>query len=210
MDNRISSYFDKAQLAMAAYAKNLFAGMDIDEYIRALRNDADFSEKQATDFAATYEIVDQYSDTVTGFSATVFKHRESGKYSLAIRGTDFPLDLRDWLVADGRIALFGSAFYQTFALYNYFQRLITPAGEEAPQRGYDLQAAFFPVPNPLNGFTFSAPGLATQENGLLHAEGNPVLLAAGSLNVAGHSPGWAPGDGLQPAVSGGDQSYLFV
>ena len=85
----ITQYFGQAQLSLAAYALDLQPGMSgsnqTTAYIDKLRV-AGMSAAQATAFASTYTVVDQYTDTLSGFSATVFD-KDGVKY-LAIRGTD--------------------------------------------------------------------------------------------------------------------------
>jgi hypothetical protein len=46
-----------------------------------------FSDAQADAFVKTWQVVDHIPDTASGFSATIFKNRQTGAYSLAIRGS---------------------------------------------------------------------------------------------------------------------------
>ena len=85
MANTINSYFENAQMAMAAYAQGLTPTMSLDNYKLALR-EAGMSQKQAEVFADTYAVVDQFTDSLTGFSGTVFS--KNGVNYFAIRGTE--------------------------------------------------------------------------------------------------------------------------
>lgn len=76
----LNDYFQQAELALAAYAINLTAGVPR----KGALTDAGMSDAQATQFAATYTVVAQYSDA-TGVSATVFADATGHTY-LAIRG----------------------------------------------------------------------------------------------------------------------------
>lgn len=93
----ITEYFKQSELALAAYA-NLIPGVDP---VSALL-DNDMSSIQATVFAATWSVVTQYTDPITGVSATVFQEIATGKKTLAIRGTQGPTDyLADYLILNG-------------------------------------------------------------------------------------------------------------
>lgn len=127
----ITNYFEQAQLSLAAYSLNLQRGMfgaADTNYIRALRN-AGMSDAQATEFAKNYSVIDQYTDPATGLSATVFQ--KGTQYFLALRGTEVT-DILDY-IADAQLLFGGAARAQIVSLYNYVQRLITPAGQMAPQ-----------------------------------------------------------------------------
>jgi Ca2+-binding RTX toxin-like protein len=82
----ITEYYKEAELALASYA-NLTGGMSNTDYINALRAAA-FSAAQASAFAAKWNVVTQYTDPVTGVSATVFQAVAGGPNYIAIRGTE--------------------------------------------------------------------------------------------------------------------------
>src|SRR5262245_50315078 len=93
----IKTYFEGAQLSIAAYA-DLNVSLEPIAYVRALL-DVGMSETQARKFVGLagnnslvagmgYEIIDQLPNTNSGFSATVFKRAD--QYYLAIRGTESP------------------------------------------------------------------------------------------------------------------------
>jgi hypothetical protein len=99
-------YNKQAELAFAAYARNLVAGA-VDEL--KLRGEG-FSISQARNFASTYQVVDQHTD-LTGLSATVFKDNNTGETFLTIRGTEIT-DVGDMLTNLINITLFGSTTLQ--------------------------------------------------------------------------------------------------
>ena len=86
--SQISEYFRQAELSLAAYA-SLTAGVPNEDN---LKKDAGMSPAQATAFAAKWNVVDQYTDPLTGVSATVFQAVAGGPKHLAIRGTQGPTD----------------------------------------------------------------------------------------------------------------------
>lgn len=96
--NIFQNYFAQAELALAAYA-DLTTG----EPNKAEIEKAGMSDAQATRFASTWRVVTQYTDPITGVSATVFQAvtRDpltgeavtGGQKYLAIRGTDGPTDI---------------------------------------------------------------------------------------------------------------------
>ena len=97
--NGIIDYFEQAELAFAAYF-TLTPGMTDPAYRLALLADGKgMSATQAASFASTWIVVDQYTDPVTGLSATFFKDVSDpgGPGYLAIRGTD---SLHDIIGAD--------------------------------------------------------------------------------------------------------------
>lgn len=104
----ITDYFEQAEFALAAYS-NLNSDLSFDDYVLALRDDGkSFSFSQATTFADTYRVVDQYNDPNSGLSAAIFRHADDVSNTnsfLAIRGTE-PSDIND-LFAGLSIALIG-------------------------------------------------------------------------------------------------------
>jgi len=91
MVDTIKNYFEHAQLMQASYATLRPGMVDAREYMPALKGKK-FTTSLAALFASTYDIIDQKPNTGEGFSATVFKHRETGEYTLAIRGTESDLN----------------------------------------------------------------------------------------------------------------------
>ena len=96
----ISDYYKEAELALAAYA-NLFPGMSAKDYTDALIDDGKgMSAAQAERFASTYTVVDQFTDPLSGLSATVFQQGAT-KY-LAIRGSEGITDyIADYVILNG-------------------------------------------------------------------------------------------------------------
>ena len=145
MTNAINDLSTNAQLSMAAYGSfDPDMNVDTERYFLALidaENGPGMSEAQAKAFIGLradgtrdpadpnkgFEIVHHEPNDGSGFSATVFRDRKSGKYHFAIRGTEqFVLDL---VLADlVQIGLTGAAVAQIVAMYNYYQRLIAPEG----------------------------------------------------------------------------------
>ena len=132
--SQFNALYNNAELAFAAYANllpgNTNAQANIDELLRV-----NVSAKQAKEFAARYpEIVTQFSDTATSFSATVFKDT-SGNLTLAIRGTSEP---GDFIPTDRDIALSGAGHDQIVAMYNWWLRVSTPEGQSVNQYQFDV------------------------------------------------------------------------
>jgi hypothetical protein len=102
--SKFADYFKQAELALAAYAKELIPGVAPE---LSKLEAADFSTNQAPAFANTYRVVDQFNDNATGLSATIFADIGSGKIFLAVRGTEAD-DIRDFATGVFDIMLFGS------------------------------------------------------------------------------------------------------
>ncbi len=164
-----SSYFEQAQLSMAAYSLNLQRGMsgssDVN-YVTLLRGN--MSEVQAKAFADTYRVVGQYNDP-TGFSGTVFE-RTDGEIFFAIRGSqnifteEGNLDVATDLLEIGRE---GVAVNQGLSMFNWLQRLYGAPGSSVQQFRYENGT--------IGTFTDTATG---ELNG-----------KAGQITVSGHSLG---------------------
>jgi hypothetical protein len=95
------NYFQQAELAFAAYAE-LVQGIPDSAKLRK----AEMSSDQAGQFARTWTVIDQYTDTSSGVSATIFQKTDGGPLYLAIRGTD---SSANDLLTDGLLALGVSA-----------------------------------------------------------------------------------------------------
>jgi len=120
----VSNLSDLTQLAEASYA--LF-----ENFISP--NDAlvasGMSAAQTTRLLKQWRVVNYVPDTASGFSATLFERLDSkgngtGEYNLAIRGSTSD---RDFLADAGDVFLDGIVLDQLVDLYNYWQRLTTPA-----------------------------------------------------------------------------------
>ena len=139
-----NGYFELAQLSEASYTlfdTSVYGDQErLKSYLQNSALEGDFSLTQATDFATHWEIVDHLPNTASGFSGTVFRRIDSdpatglvaGDLVFALRGTEqVGLDL---FQADfNELVNNGLAFRQIIDMYNYLQRLITPAGQLARQ-----------------------------------------------------------------------------
>jgi len=102
--------------------------------------DAKMDQVQAIAFANKYTVIDQYTDPVSGFSGTLFQDVSGKKKYLAMRGTENPFTstagIADWAENIANIGSDGIAINQGIAMYNWYQRLITPVGSKATQYIY--------------------------------------------------------------------------
>lgn len=106
MSNGIGTFFQQSELALAAYAMDLFPGITGQPFVDALK-DAGMSPTQAARFARDWRVVVQYNHSEpvelqdefgngtgsftswsNGLSATVFEEVGTGRRVLAIRGTE--------------------------------------------------------------------------------------------------------------------------
>ena len=63
-------------------------------------------EEQAREFVSQYEIVDHHANDSTGFSATLFKNKDTGAYTFSMRSTEYrPSEI----AGDGERDLFGTS-----------------------------------------------------------------------------------------------------
>ena len=170
-----------AEFALAAYATLNNGTLDNDEQREALEA-AGMSEVQANNFASNYSVVTQFNDTETSFSATetsfsatVFKDT-SGNLTLGIRGT---LELvgspNDIIPTDADIAFNGAGYDQIVAMYNWWQRVSTPAGQNVVQYLYDVS---------LNALGLAQPVIATGK-----LTNDLAVDADQQVDVTGHSLG---------------------
>ena len=128
MSADINSYYENASLSMASYA-NLTNGMLLGEYVKELIKNG-MSENQAIQFAQTYTVIDQYTDSSSGFSGTLFRNVKTGEYTFALRGTEPGEWIDDIIFADFLgIVVEGWAQDQINVMNAYFDRLITPVSE---------------------------------------------------------------------------------
>ena len=117
--SKVNDIYNYAELSFAAYA-DLSEGDTLNQ--KGKLTNADFTSKQAEKFAARYsEVITQFNDTETSFSATVFKEAVTGNLTLAFKGT---LEFGDFIPTDGDIALHGAAYDQIVAMYNWWQRMM--------------------------------------------------------------------------------------
>ena len=180
MNENIQTVFSNSELALASYASLSNGLTKTESNVKALEG-AGLSATQAEEFAARYPtVVAQFNDTEggmdTSFSATIFADT-SGNLTLAIRGT---LEAGDFLPTDSHIALNGAGYDQIVAMYNWWNKVSTSAGQvqQYAIRGYP--EGINPVP--------IAAGFYLVETSSAAATGE---LSAGNqpLSVVGHSLG---------------------
>jgi hypothetical protein len=120
---------DYADLSDFAYANWMPAG--INNWVLDSTNPKDkdyikYSKKWDDDrMADKYNVVSHHETDATGFSATLFQDKETGKYILAIRGTD---SLSDWLGPDYEIGKGRLPSAQFESLVNYITQIRTILG----------------------------------------------------------------------------------
>ena len=177
------AFFQNALMAQASYA-TLYSDIELDLYISALTDGDIMSAKQADMFSSSYQITHQQPNTAEGFSATVFQNRNTGAYTLAIRGTetsavsDLINDIGRADIAD--IGADGIAVSQALDLFSYYQFLTARQGQPI----YSYRLAEQPGPNsiPLDGFGWI---VATP----VSIAGSDGVLADQHFTVTGHSLG---------------------
>jgi hypothetical protein len=204
----LKQYWESAQLAQAAYVELPF--LTDQSVVDRLRSDVAPSEYRFSDTQARrligpsgFSIADNRANAndAVGFSATLFRdNRPGGRYVLALRGTE-PLTPADQIYSIGQISSWGLAAHQIASAYNYFQRLITRAGEAVPQ--IDVEFTLF---QPADGRpNVRVSGLLEGTSGYLaltrytanNAIGTLAELPAGTrIDVTGHSLGGHLGQAL--------------
>ena len=148
----ISEYFDQAQLSEAAYSEGLQSGWfggGTEQFpspyaLRLMNEGKGMSKTQAIDFANKYKVIEQYTDPESGFSGMVFEKMDeegnpTGQFCMAIRGTERSSLGNFWddLMTDiADIGADGIAIDQGIAMYNWYQRLISPKGSTPVQYEY--------------------------------------------------------------------------
>ncbi|SDU06864.1 calcium-binding protein [Nitrosomonas ureae] len=97
--NNTATYTIQAELSQAAYGTFLSKTIAIEELTS--NDTVGMPLSQAAEFVNNWQVADQYTDPITGVSATVFEAKEGGAKYLAIRGTEFAAND---LLADGILA----------------------------------------------------------------------------------------------------------
>ena len=138
MANLFGTYFDLAQLALASYSdfRRLYSDRNVTSALQFRgsigTNSPDFSLTAAQTFVDRFEVVDQFTDPslfLNGFSATVFRNKQTAQLYFITRGTE---NSGDYL-ADGTLAIGIAARSQIISMVNYFLRLQAGAGNVARQ-----------------------------------------------------------------------------
>jgi Ca2+-binding RTX toxin-like protein len=86
--------------------------------------------RMAQDFVEIWEVIDHVSNTTSGFSATVLKHKVTGTYTLSFRSTESKnaidggdVERDSFNGANGQIGSLGFAWGQLRDMENYYRRL---------------------------------------------------------------------------------------
>lgn len=145
--------------------------------VESLLMDHGLTGDQASFFIERWKVVDHLPNTSSGLSATVLQSKtEAGAFVIAVRGTEgapfTPSGAIDWSTNIGDIGADGIAMEQGIDLLNYYLRLSTPVGSQAPQ--YAVHDTWL-----FNRVEVAAPagGLGLLANGL------------SALDLTGHSLG---------------------
>ncbi len=92
------------------------------------------SPLQAKRFFERYDLLIHQPNTESGFSATLFQHKESNKYTLAIRGTEFKLDQIKDLINDYYIGTnnddLDKVIEQYFDMLIFYEETLKPLMQE--------------------------------------------------------------------------------
>lgn len=189
--NYIWKLSDFSQLSQAGYVyKNLVEEGSLLNWLEKSPQ-TNFSLTQAQNFVDRYELVDQQPNDKTGFSATVFREKETGRLILSCRGTEpeaqpvpnplLPSSLEglDILVDVNQVMnpALGCAVDQIVSLYNYVSRLNAPNGAEVTQYKADWIDGLFHGVKQLSE-TASGLGVFSDADGALK-----------SFDITGHSLG---------------------
>jgi hypothetical protein len=117
------------------------AGLIIEGALKDKSKQGHFSATQAADFVATWKIVSHQKNTDSGFSATLFKNKNTGEYVYSLRGTEPSQKIDDILITDvGDIVTDGLAIKQIVDMYNDWQRINAGEGEVYKVVQFDLLA----------------------------------------------------------------------
>ncbi len=171
-----------------------FKGIDIKDsaQVKTALITEGFSQAQAADFVTHWRVADHQPNTADGFSATLFEALDAsgqgtGKFSLAIRGTEALKDpINDLASADiADIGADGIAISQSIDLFNYYQRLTAAPGAGIVQYTYHAQAVIpgsqgTVLPAFISSAVVSPNSFRPTEIGALSGK---------SFNVTGHSLG---------------------
>ena len=128
------------------------------------------------DFIETWEVVDHLSNTGSGFSATLLKHKMTGEFTLSLRsteakdkenGSDVERDGSNG--ADGQIASLGFAWAQIRDMEAYYQAL-KAGGLATGASGAEIAAYLADPAAKLNVTGYSLGGHLAQVFTLMHAD----------------------------------------
>ncbi|MFY9075874.1 hypothetical protein OZZ08_13020 [Malaciobacter mytili] len=133
-----------------------------------------------------YEIVATTNDYDIGkfssFDGILFKNRENGQLTIAVRGTDFFNDpLKDLVIADGSLTISGTALFQDMSMQNFYNILkddgLIPQNHKINLTGHSLAGGLiqkFVLHNQdivNQAYTYNAPGLGGAKAEILNSLG---------------------------------------
>jgi hypothetical protein len=99
-----SKFYDLASLAEASYVHFDevidFSSKAVEGALQNGKLKGTFSATQAADFVTHWQVVSHQKNTDNGFSATLFKNKDTGEYVYATRGTEPGNFIPDILSAD--------------------------------------------------------------------------------------------------------------
>ncbi|MEW5994957.1 MAG: hypothetical protein AB1744_11255, partial [Candidatus Zixiibacteriota bacterium] len=173
-----------------------------------------FTDQQAEWFTANYEIVTHYPNDSSGFSATLFRNKYTGEYTLSFRSTEYQFQEkggdfeRDGSSAtDGDINTHGYALAQLSSMENFYAHLkqgetLNTEGQWVANPDVAAFASDTPVLN-VTGYSLGAH-LATSFT-LMHAEDvtatwNFNAAGVGGISVAGSENTIPTGEGIKALI----------
>lgn len=129
-----------------------------------------FRPELAERLSSQYDVLDVYTDPVTGFAGMLFRETATGELILALRGTEFENDLHnDMLLTNSQIAFSGFALPQAVSLQQFLDRIKSSdyynEGDTITSTGHSLGGHLAIVakmlePDMIESVqTFNAPGL---------------------------------------------------
>ncbi len=219
----INDFFQQAQLAQAAYAVGLLSNMsgggtpDKPSDYANLLIDGGMSQVQAIAFANKYTVIEQYTDSFSGVSATAFRDAAGQQY-LAIRGTQTDTGFLEDGITDIGIFLGLNGVSQYQRLETFYQSLVAK-GDIQPGNlivtGHSLGGLLAQIlsvdhSNDVSQtMTFNAPGVGGVGAQILDLVGIiPTSVPAGIVTNVVAQPGWSVTAGLGMML--GDVSQVLI
>ncbi len=118
-----TKFSDMASLSEASYVlfdelNRNFSDKAVEDALKDSDLEGRFSATQAEEFVKHWQVVDHQGNTLSGFSATLFKNKDTGKFVYACRGTEGVVSLDLWSADAGDIVADGLALKQIVDMYN--------------------------------------------------------------------------------------------